>query len=434
MSKRSEQRRSRRVRGLVQRSSNQVRPGGSNPPAPVPSAPEQSAFVPAAPATAAPTTAGLASAAPAHNEAEDAPAEALGRRPRRATDAPVDAPGTAVKADRSALTSSRDRAALRAYIELAGNPSAQSAVLPSRRALRLALLESESPSLTSVAQLVPPVTAASGGAPGALPEDSVLPEKSGLPEQSGSTETGLAPTLAAASESMSIEEALAARDALTQDAQRQLDDLPEAGTVDPLAVNPEFLVQQRAIAKRAEMLNHRAQAREQPEQENTERQPPVNDPTAAHNLAMVTPLEFVRVPGIDMPVMRPPTTSHIPIISPLARPKGNQGPSAAPGSTPLRSEAAPPPAPRDAAAARHPAGPEAAAPQNPAATRTAAPLEPAEMPPLPAGSAHGLEPLDAVTAGLGRLRRNRLMLWGAVAIGGVALIAGFTMIITGLAR
>ncbi len=407
MSKKSEPRRSRRARGLVQRSS----------------ATEPSAFVPAA---------------PAQQEAEDAPAGAAGRRPRRAADAPVDAPSTAAKAERSSLTSSQDRAALRAYIELAGNPSAQSAVLPSRRALRLALLESERPPMTSVAPLVPPAPAATAAAPGALPGDSVLPEESGLPEQRGLAErSGLAPTPAAVSESMSVEEALAAREALTQDAQRQLDHLPTAGTGNPLAVDPEILVQQRAIAERAETLNHRAQAKERLELENAQRQPPVNDPTAAHNLAMVTPLEFVRIPGIDMPVMRPPTTSHIPIISPLVRPKGNQRPAPAPDNTPAPtppiSEAAPPPAPRDAAAARHSAAPDAAAPQNPAATRNVA-LEPAEMPPLPAGSAHGLEPLDAVTAGLGRLQRNRLMLWGAVAIGGVALLAGFTMIITGLAR
>ncbi|MDQ6752875.1 MAG: hypothetical protein M3017_05575, partial [Actinomycetota bacterium] len=79
----------------------------------------------------------------------------------------------------------------------------------------------------------------------------------------------------------------------------------------------------------------------------------------------------------------------------------------------------------------------AATAQSVPAIRTHAPsqpYEPAEMPPLPAGNAHGLEPLDAVTAGLGRVQRNRLLQWGAIIIGGVALIAGLSMLIIGLAH
>jgi hypothetical protein len=60
--------------------------------------------------------------------------------------------------------------------------------------------------------------------------------------------------------------------------------------------------------------------------------------------------------------------------------------------------------------------------------------EAGEMPPLPAGSAHGLEPLDAVTAGLGRAQRARLVQWLAVLLGALALIIGLTMIINGMSR
>jgi hypothetical protein len=57
-----------------------------------------------------------------------------------------------------------------------------------------------------------------------------------------------------------------------------------------------------------------------------------------------------------------------------------------------------------------------------------------ERPRVAAKSAYGLEPLDAVTAGLGRAHRIRLLQLGVLALGIVALIAGVTMIISGLAR
>ncbi len=391
MSKASEPIRNRRKRRPARSSSDQANAAGSNPAVPL-----SSARKPSAPVSAAPVSAG-----PTKDHAGNAPV-AAGRRPRRANDAPVDAPGMPSKAGQSTLSLARDSAAVRSYLELAESPSGQSAVLPSRRALRLARLEAERGSPTRVTDMISQTPAAALSGPGTLPADSGGVELSVVAEKSGPPA------------------ALAAREALTQDAQHHLDLLPPAVTADPLAVDLEILAQQRAIAERAEVLNGNAQVREGLVQENTKSRPPVNDPTAAHNLAMVTPLEFVRVPGIDRPVMRPPTTSHIPVIARVAQKKRPQGPAPVPGSTPPISETA-----------------ALSAPQNPAAPDTAVRpvlFEPAEMSPLPAGSAHGLEPLDAVTAGLGRLQRNRLILWGAVAIGGVALIAGFTMIITGLAR
>ena len=54
--------------------------------------------------------------------------------------------------------------------------------------------------------------------------------------------------------------------------------------------------------------------------------------------------------------------------------------------------------------------------------------------PVAANSAYGLDPLDAATAGLGRARRLRMLQLGVLALGVVALIAGITLIVTGLAR
>jgi hypothetical protein len=52
--------------------------------------------------------------------------------------------------------------------------------------------------------------------------------------------------------------------------------------------------------------------------------------------------------------------------------------------------------------------------------------------PVAANSAYGLEPLDAATAGLGRARRLRLVQLVVLALGVLALIAGITLIVTGL--
>ena len=410
---------------------------------------------------------------------------------------------------------------------------------------------------------------------------------------------------------MSVEAALAARKSLLEDTKDHLSQLPAAIAEDPLQVDLEVLAQQRALAERAAILNQRALAKERLAQASASTRSVPNDPTTAHNLAMVQPLEFIRVPGVDQPVMRPSGTSYVPVVTRQGsktrpgeqhrpatrtgagqRPGGEraaadrnasgdraQGPAArnsaartpapptrratpervlpeagqtAPATwtaAPARRSPAPAersaqrsgrgasPANRTAAwpavgpfngpgAAGAPADPQGApssdaiasgrngstnrrgaeeqgqntgrantlkraeavarsrSGQTVAATaptrarsapgkasrpssRTAAPRAgaarpnparvtsspaavrpvptirtqvpsqpyvPAEMPPLPAGSAHGLEPLDAVTAGLGRVQRNRLIQWGAIVMGGVALIAGLSMLIIGLAH
>lgn len=52
--------------------------------------------------------------------------------------------------------------------------------------------------------------------------------------------------------------------------------------------------------------------------------------------------------------------------------------------------------------------------------------------PIRARSAYGLEPLDAMTAGLARVQRMRIVQYSVVGLGALALITGIMMIISGL--
>ncbi|MDO5754570.1 hypothetical protein, partial [Arthrobacter sp.] len=278
------------------------------------------------------------------------------------------------------------------------------------------------------------------------------------------------------------------------------------GTTIPTSEELTVLAAQREDNGRAAVLNQRAEARERLGQDSTRNRPPTPDPTATNNLAMVTPLEFVQVPGIDRPVMRPPATTHVPIVTESMRQQ-----TAGPGKPPPRSAGKPAPistsndgtAAYTAAAATEPlgaqpaqvpepqvrsttakhksevtstvvpttsserseavqasesahspshgkrvltgghptegsaVGPVAAAPAE-AAAATPAPVRAevhrSQMPPMPADYAHGLEPLDAMTAGLRRTQRNRRLQWGSLIVGGAALVVGVIFLITSLTR
>ncbi|MFD1214818.1 hypothetical protein ACFQ36_22590, partial [Arthrobacter sp. GCM10027362] len=70
----------------------------------------------------------------------------------------------------------------------------------------------------------------------------------------------------------------------------------------------------------------------------------------------------------------------------------------------------------------------------------AAAVRPAALPdaveddvrPLRATRAHGLEPLDVQTAGLAKANRDRLLVIGSLALGGLAFVLGLIMMIVGL--
>ena len=228
----------------------------------------------------------------------------------------------------------------------------------------------------------------------------------------------------------------------------------------------QALAAQRAEADRAAILSQRAQARERLAQESLKSKRQAADPTATDNLAMVTPLEFIDMPGSSRPVLRPPATTHVPI---LTRPTLRQLPArpkpaaAVPARDGQPAAPAPAPAMRSVSAERFDAAVAARAVQRPgpgkrpltggrsstlqkaeamatgggpaagpAAERSG--VQRSHMPPMPADYAHGLEPLDAMTAGLGRTQRNMLIQWGSILVGGAALIVGTILFITALAR
>ena len=248
-------------------------------------------------------------------------------------------------------------------------------------------------------------------------------------------------------------------------------------TVAPTAEELSALADQLAESERAAVLNQRAQTREKLAQESAKSRRPASDPTATDNLAMVTPLEFVDVPGSSRPVMRRPNTKHVPIVThstphqsvgtrkPLPRPERKTPPPKAssvptpradrfdaavaartanrrgPGnrllaggrsSTLRRAEAMATGArPTKAPAVERPSAVPAV---DESAAEVAASVHRSQMPPMPADFAHGLEPLDAMTAGLGRTRRNRLLQWGSLVAGGAAFVVGVILLITILTR
>ncbi len=237
---------------------------------------------------------------------------------------------------------------------------------------------------------------------------------------------------------MTVEQALAARELLAEQAKNQVAKMEHIAATDPDAVDPAVLAEQIALAERAAVLNRRAAAKQKLAEQNSQpAAPPRNDPTTANNLAMVTPLEFEKVPGMERPVMKRPATSYVPVVT-------NPGPRVdAPRKPGLRRPGLS--RQRAAAAAAGSAAGRAGVLARAEAAAKAGTARPAAAAgeseenfvggePVAAHSAYGLDPLDAATAGLGRARRLRLLQLGVLALGVIALIAGITLIVTGLAH
>ena len=226
---------------------------------------------------------------------------------------------------------------------------------------------------------------------------------------------------------MTVEQALVAREALQAQARNQVAAMEAIQAKDPNAVDLELLAQQKALAERAAVLNRRTQNMQRLSQENEQRKPSANDPATAHNLAMVTPLEFVRVPGMDRPVMRRPPTSHVPVVTSTTPKQPGKGvpavPQGAPRTGDKRFEVRRPSGSTDVRHSRILARADAL---------VNAPLDPAEgAKPVGARSAFGLDPLDVKTAGLGRTRRLRFVSLGIGGLGILALIISVAMIVGG---
>jgi hypothetical protein len=422
---------------------------------------------------ASPKTAAAKPAAKA-DPGEPTAAEITGRS-RRVADGPVDSVRTPAGTQRSSQVRARDRAALRTIKELAEKEGQLAAGgPPTRRQLRLLQLAAETAPATSANLIVPasprtranPVVGQPGAKPGAKPAGTPAPGKGPAPKDSAakvsapgedSTENAAgkaapAPTsgpkgTAPGSDTgaygpggqlpdgMTVEQALAARELLAQQAHNQLAKMEHIAANDPDAVDPDVLAEQIALAERAAVLNRRAAAKQKLAEQNNPA-PPRNDPSTASNLAMVTPLEFEQVPGVERPVMKRPATSYVPVVtnpghrvedprkSGSRRPgSSRQRPVPATGRAGVlaRAEAAA----KDAATRTSPAGRPAAAPESE--------QELAGRTPVAANSAYGLDPLDAATAGLDRARRLRMLQMGVLALGILALIVGITLIIAGLA-
>ncbi|WP_441005498.1 hypothetical protein [Arthrobacter sp. PsM3] len=361
---------------------------------------------------------------------------------RRRIPGPADAIRSTPGSERSSQVRARDRATLRTIKELAEKEGNLAGGGPlTRRQLRLLQLAAETAPATSANLIVPasprtratPVVprpgkgpaAQQGVAPGAA-ASAKAPEQKADGAPAGSAGQG--------PEGMTVEQALAARELLAQQAKNQLAKMDHITAADPDAVDPDVLAEQIALAERAAVLNRRAAAKQKLAEQNSKPEPARNDPTTANNLAMVTPLEFVQVPGVERPVMKRPATSHVPVVTSSAprvdppRKSGKRRPASSrqrgAGPTAGRAEVL---ARAEAAALGASAMPAAA---NPAPARSEEDF--AGRAPVAANAAYGLEPLDAATAGLGRARRLRMVQLAVLALGLIALIAGITLIITGL--
>ncbi len=325
------------------------------------------------------------------------------RRSRRAADAPVDAESAAP--ERVSLARARDREALRTYRALAEHSLPSDATsydaMPTRRQLRLQQQEAQAARAGTTA----PAHGGAGEAPAdhrpALPA-ALEGSRRDRRRRPGPGETPVGGDSRAV-EDLSVEQALAAREAIIGQAVDQVAMIEGRTAKDPFAVDLEILAQQKALAERAAVLNSRAQKIQQLSEENSQRRPQPSDPTTAHNLSIVAQPEYVKVPGVDRPVLKAPTTSHVPVI-PRPEPGTSGGPAA------RRSQVL---AQAETVARNH------GRPTEDGAT------------PVRARSAHGLDPLDAMTAGLARVRRMKYLQFSILGLGVLALLTGILMIVSG---
>lgn len=358
-------------------------------------------------------------------------------------DGPVDrvrtpASGERSSTERSSQVRARDRAALRTIKELAEKEShlAQGAV-PTRRQLRLqGAAETPSDASADLASPARPQTRATPVAarPGATApgpaQGAPAPGQGTGHEAAGGTPQPGAP----AREGITVEQALAARDLLARQARNQIAAMEHIAATDPEAVDPVVLAEQIALAERAAVLNRRAAAKQKLAERNSPPAPMRNDPSTASNLAMVTPLEFIDVPGVDRPVMKRPATSYVPVVThPGPRIEDpRQSAPRRPGFTLQRDSG--PLTGRAGVLARAEAAARAASGGTRNNSGAASEDRIAGRVPVPADSAYGLDPLDASTAGLGRALRLRMLQVAVLALGVLACITGLTLILTGLGR
>ena len=154
---------------------------------------------------------------------------------------------------------------------------------------------------------------------------------------------------------MSVEQALAARDLLMGQAKNMVAMMESRQEQSPHDVDLELLAQQKALAERAAVLNRRAADKKRLSDENEQRRHSASDRPIADIAS--APMEFVAVPGSDQHVLRPSSTSYVPVVttpvvSPPAqtppdpdasRPAGGARTSGAPQRRQRRRRLPPPP-------------------------------------------------------------------------------------------
>ncbi|MGM0929005.1 MAG: hypothetical protein ACQEXN_04765 [Actinomycetota bacterium] len=252
---------------------------------------------------------------------------------------------------------------------------------------------------------------------------------------------------------MSVEQALAARDLLMGQAKNMVAMMESRQEQSPHDVDLELLAQQKALAERAAVLNRRAADKKRLSEENEQRRHSASERPVADIAS--APMEFVGVPGSDQHVLRPSSTSYVPVVTtpvapaPAQTPPGRQTPPAR--KTPPGRQAAPAqrrpaaqttkaeasaatravPVPREETPAPRAAQATGAAPRSKilAEAEALAGGRSTTIHPLKASSAHGLDPLDARTAGLARVHRTRLAVGAALVLGAAAFAAGIAMML-----
>ncbi len=362
----------------------------------------------------------------------------------------VDSVEDQAQAQRSSQLRAKGRAALRTIKELEEKEGQLAAGGPlTRRQLRLQQLKEQA--VTSANPVVPAAPARNKSArnESARTEPAEHQAAATFPQ---TAQPAASPQASGIPDGVSVEQALAARALIAEQAKNQLAKMEHIASLDPEAVDPEVLAEQIALAERAAVLNRRARAKQKLAEQTTkpvvpqdapEQSSPRPAPSTVSNLAMVTPLEFVEVPGVDRPVMKPPATSYVPVLTEpgtKVKPSGGRGGRPASGPRPPGGAPAPAVAGRSRVIARAEAAAKAGAEPKPVIFAQAeAPAGHADdlfddLPRIPARSAHGLEPLDAATAGLARAKRMRIIQFCVLAFGIIALISGIMLIISGITR
>ncbi|MET1153881.1 hypothetical protein [Arthrobacter sp.] len=424
-----------------------------------------------------------------------APIDGGGEAPAAAADGP--AASRERQGERSSQTRAREREAHRTLKTLTAAlpqiPAPEREQVPTRRQLRQQKLQRENPGLAPETPADGPARTAAGqaggsGAPAADPDRSAKP-MAGRARTAAQPADGRARTSAAPADApyepqrppieggrrarrsgdtdrhpvqpqaegqeqllsvagreavdageMSVEQALAARDLLMGQAKNMVAMMESRQEQSPHDVDLELLAQQKALAERAAVLNRRAADKKRLSEENEQRRHSASDRPIADIAS--APMEFVAVPGSDRHVLRPSSTSYVPVVTTPVAPSPAQATPARQTKPAQRRTAAQPTKP-DASTPRVVPVPreETPAPRVTEATGAASRskiLAEAEalaggrsttIHPLKASSAHGLDPLDARTAGLARVHRTRLAVGAALVLGAAAFAAGIAMML-----